>query len=271
MSVRNWCFTIHSKHDGNIDALACHKDTRYLVYQEEVCPTSGREHIQGYIELVKAKRVAGMLKICPAHYEPRRGTRQQARDYCMKEESRAAGKTSVEVGEWTLTPGSRDDLTQVKDALDRGDTLTEVAHSHFATCARFSKWFKEYAALIGERRSWKTKVIVYWGQAGTGKSRRAAAEYPDAYYQDGTKWWSNYQAEDAVIIDDFDGDMPLNAFLRLTDRYPLQVETKGGYVNFVARTIVITSNLRPEEWYPDLTPERHAAVMRRLDEIKMLA
>ena len=37
--------------------------------------------------------------------------------------------------------------------------------------------------------------------------------------------------------------------LRLLDRYPCQVETKGGSINFAPKKIIILSNKAPEDWY----------------------
>jgi len=269
MSVRNWCFTIHEDHSGDVERLASHADTRYLVWQTEVCPTTERTHIQGYVELTRAKRLAGMRKICPAHYERRMGTRDQARDYCMKEDTRAPGQTPNEVGEWATTPGKRNDLEVVKRAINDGANLMELFDDHFATTCRYYKAFEKYKMLAQPRRDWKTFIKVYWGASGTGKSRKAHADYPDAYVQDGSKWFDAYDGQAEVIIDDYYGDLPIAAFLRLIDRYACQVPNKGGYVNWIPKTMVITSNVHPRDWYPDLIPEHKVALMRRLDEIKM--
>ena len=38
-------------------------------------------------------------------------------------------------------------------------------------------------------------------------------------------------------------------FLRICDRYPLRVEYKGGMTQFVSKTLIITSNREPRDWY----------------------
>jgi len=53
------------------------------------------------------------------------------------------------------------------------------------------------------------------------------------------------------VLDDFYGWLPWDFLLRLLDRYPLLVETKGGQVQFVAKTVVITSNKPYLEWYSE--------------------
>lgn len=59
----------------------------YACYQEET-GESGTYHLQGYIELKYAysmQGVKGLVKgLRGAHLEPRRGTADEARDYCRK-------------------------------------------------------------------------------------------------------------------------------------------------------------------------------------------
>ena len=54
-----------------------------------------------------------------------------------------------------------------------------------------------------------------------------------------SKWWDNYAQEDVVIIDESYGWLPYCEMLRLLDRYPCQVETKGGSVNFAPTEKII--------------------------------
>lgn len=53
----------------------------------ETCPTTGRKHIQGYLEFKSKKRPMPMLsEVLPgAHWEVARGNRDQNREYCTKE------------------------------------------------------------------------------------------------------------------------------------------------------------------------------------------
>lgn len=66
-----------------------------------------------------------------------------------------------------------------------------------------------------------------------------------------------------MIIDDFYGWIKYSTLLRLLDRYPMRVEYKGGQANFLAKTIIFTSNRHPSEWYK----MDNSALMRRITEI----
>lgn len=81
-SFESICFTAYG------DAPPVHHATiSYLIYQREVCPTTGRDHWQGYAEArtkngktVQAWQRA--LGVPGAHVEKRRAMRKQARRYC---------------------------------------------------------------------------------------------------------------------------------------------------------------------------------------------
>ena len=56
-------------------------------------------------------------------------------------------------------------------------------------------------------------------------------------FDEGAKWWDNYAQEEIIILDEFYGWLPYCEMLRLLDRYPCQVETKGGSINFAPNKI----------------------------------
>lgn len=120
-------------------------------------------------------------------------------------------------------------------------------------------------------------VSVFWGPTSTGKSHRAAREAgEDAYWlppAPGPKsntWWDGYESHSTVVIDDFDGEsIPVSMFFRMTDKYPLQLPIKGGFVLSNIQNIFITSNVDPETWYPAIPPgdKRRGALERRLTSV----
>lgn len=114
-------------------------------------------------------------------------------------------------------------------------------------------------------------VTVYWGPTGSGKSRRAWEEATfDAYPKDPmTKFWDGYQGQENVVIDEYRGDISISHLLRWFDRYPVCVEAKHGGTVLKATRIWITSNLHPEEWYPNLDIATRLALYRRLNIINI--
>lgn len=222
-------------------------------------------HLQGYMELHKPVRLRVMANWLPgAHFEIRKGTRDQARAYCQKTETRVDGPW--ERGDWKLGgAGARVDILAIKEKLDEGVAETEIAEQHFGPWLRYYKGFREYQKLRQRHRDWKTEVIVFWGKSGTGKSRSCMEEAPNAYWKTRDEWWDAYEGERDVIIDDFYGWLPYDFLLRLMDRYPLDVAAKGGFRRMVAKRLFITSNKAPEDWYPNV-PDK-TALLRRIDKI----
>lgn len=100
-------------------------DVRYAVWQLEKCETTGREHLQMYIEAFKPHRLSRWKEIIgepSAHIKVRRGTREQARAYCMKEETRVEGPW--EFGKWEKNQGARNDITSsLRVTLSRIDEV----------------------------------------------------------------------------------------------------------------------------------------------------
>ena len=95
------------------------------------------------------------------------------------------------------------------------------------------------------------KVIVLYGPTGTGKSKWVLDNYNKAYWKQKSIWWDNYNQQEAVVLDEYYGWLPYDFLLRLCDRYPLLCEIKGGQLQFTSKTIIFTTNLRPDKWYKD--------------------
>lgn len=108
---------------------------------------------------------------------------------------------------------------------------------------------------VQERRLWKPDVIWIWGPTGTGKTRHVFEEekenLSDLWVSSlNLKWFLGYDAQSVTLFDDFREEMcPLFALLRLLDRYPIDVEVKGGHRSLVAKKMYITSNKPPEDVY----------------------
>lgn len=247
----------------------------YMIGQIE-SGEQGKTHLQGYVELSNRKRLAWLKShlSATAHFERRRGTATEAIEYCKKEETRITGPW--EVGTPTLnTPGKRNDLLLAKMELDKGITLPDLARNDafFASCAHFYKFFDWYLKNAGlknppRRKENLVEVLLLIGKAGTGKTRYAADKYPDAYWKPSqSKWWDGYQGEKTVVFDDLNhGWFTWDTFMRIIDRYPLKVEYKGGYIDFCATTMIITSNTHPRYWYKNMG-SRWSALERRITKV----
>jgi hypothetical protein len=257
---RFWLITFWHGSARFAEIVEEHKErVRYACWQDEVCPESGREHVQAYIELRNPDRFTGIKRKFgdDSHVERRQGSREQARDYCRKAETRKEGVEPFEFGEWKINPGKRNDLEAIREKLDAGEDESAIADEHFGEWCRYRKAFSAYRNLKRERRNWQMEVFVYWGDPGTGKTRKvyASEKFEDIYELSGTNvtggaiWFDGYCGEPVLLIDDFYGWIKLSFLLRLLDRYPLRLPIKGGFSECGFRRVYITSNKHMDEWY----------------------
>ncbi len=71
-------------------------------------------------------------------------------------------------------------------------------------------------------------------------------------------WFPNYAGQTCILLDDFRcGWCSLTYLLQLLDGYPMQVQTKGGFVQRMWTKVIITCNQNPrEQWYSKLKFEQ---------------
>ena len=267
--TRAWVFTLNNPDRGT--SIPPSEDpltwgTQYVIFQLER-GESGTPHLQGYCLFPTNRRLAALRRLAPkAHWEPRRGSHEQARDYCRKEEGRVDGPW--EQGEQPA-PGKRNDLTLAMADVKAGMSERDIAEKYGGTWARNYNALQRYRNLVTNHRTWKTEVTVLYGAAGTGKSRYAYQNHPEAYPFRAGDYWCGYDGHADVVIDDFTaGCMRYGHALHVFDRYPLIVDVKHGSGPFLAKRIVITSNTPPHLWYPNCPPD---ALLRRLDNIIYVA
>lgn len=271
--LRNWCFTlfVEEEKDYNDFIHSGQDGIRLGVWQLERCPESSRLHLQGYLEFSSSYRLARVKQILQndsVHLEPRRGSRQQAIAYCEKVESRVRGPWrygSINDNQ----QGKRTDLHDVADALLSGSSVHDIAQEFPVQFIKFHRGIQNLHSLRARTRtaSFRTvEVLVYYGDAGAGKTRQAVEGNPLHYILDQGErlWFDGYNGETCLIIDDFYGWIKYGTLLRILDGYTYRCEIKGGFVYAEWTKVVITSNKHPDTWYSQgLTP----ALRRRITNI----
>lgn len=85
-AAKNWCFTINNYLPDDMEKLEVmfnHGHFNYLVFGEEIAPTTGTPHLQGYVQMKKKMRLAQVKKfISPrANLQNSRGSPEQASAY----------------------------------------------------------------------------------------------------------------------------------------------------------------------------------------------
>jgi len=258
--VSNWCWTLNNptKEDlERIDELVDGTNgVRYVIYGMEEAPETGTPHAQGYLELSRSQRLATVKVLLGGrvHLEARRGTQEEAIEYCKKDgEFYEFGtpKAGAAASQRNLMQVRLKDMKQrIKDKHNRDDLF----ESDPVTYVIYSKWIEQEIARAKPEAVRDVQVHLLHGEPGTNKTRFAFHMFPDLYAipcntANASVWFNGYEGESTVLLDDFSGEMPLVQLLRLLDIYRVQVPYKGGYVWFAPQNILITTNVHPRKWY----------------------
>ncbi len=139
-----------------------------------------------------------------------------------------------------------------------GASIETIAEEHPVQFVRYARGFRELSFTIGKKRAReefrKLKVLVLWGEAGTGKTRAAVelaghSRFILDHAGGSNLWWDGYSGEETLILDDFYGWILWNYFLRVLDGYELRLPIKGSFAYAKWTRVILTSNKHPKEWY----------------------
>lgn len=283
---RNWCFTLQASSEeervtwaapGTPCPVGYWFDSgkiKYLVCQLERAPETGQLHLQGYCQFNNQIMLSGLAKITKdhkPHWEVRRGSHEQARDYCKKADSRVNGPW--ELGQEKNEQGKRTDWAQVSEKIQQGCSKKQILmdHPHLAPCVRGVE------ALIDAHRpeaplQRDVQVFFLYGPTGTGKTHRAFTTFPKAYkikgrYFEG-KSFDQYDNQTVLILDEWDpAQWDLTLMNSLLDKWECPLQCR--YQNKTAywTTVVICTNFKPEECYPAVFKLQRDTFLRRLTHI----
>lgn len=280
---RNWAFTSYTAEDE--PPLWAPNWMRYLVYQREECPNTHRHHWQGTVVYKNACQFAtAKARINGEPHIERCIDLKSSREYCTKT-GKFADKEGVlipgvEFGEFPCQ-GKRNDLLKTKDALDKGESPDKLLEEddHFVAFSRNQPFFHAYAAHQKRRRTFQApNVTVYYGESGTGKTRKVWDLITDVddvwvWTPQAEKWFDGYYGQDTVLFDEYRGQLPFAQLLTLLDGYPgVRAQIKGSSVMWSPKTIYITSPKHPCEWYTQLShTDSYTQLERRITKIELMS
>ncbi|WAK78032.1 replication associated protein [Miresoil virus 429] len=232
----------------------------YYLYGHEICPTSGRPHLQG---MASSKKKTGWVSSRTIMHVERCKSPLNSVEYCKKD---------GQFVEWGTRPQYKKENNgrrgiKVAELLTFNDEdWGQLAPTTYNAATRA---LDHYNLRLGNIVSAPdVRGIWFVGKPGVGKSHRAREEYPNAFLKPQSKWWDGYRGEKNVILDDLDSDC-LGHYLKIwADKWSCTGEVKNGTVRLEHEWFVVTSNFFPEELF-QLQPKIVEAVVRRFKVIEV--
>jgi len=273
-------------------AVDRNQDVDYAIHQLEK-GASGTYHVQGYLHFKQKKHKKTVEEMFTAiynnkpHMEVPMDKKCNQYKYCWKDDTAVRPElTRFEKGERGDNQGKRNDIIKVRDAIKEGKTLIDLIEDDdcVATVAKYPNFIHMVRNLYLKKSvleaGWVPKTVyIYWGDTGTGKSRRAHHEaktmYGTAgvYYKSKDKdWFDWYDGEPGLVLDEFYGaEFTPGFLLALLDGHFFSLNCKRlGAMASNLKTIWITSNVAPEQWWQNgnIPNAVRSALRRRFTKVE---
>lgn len=282
-NAARWCFTINNPTDADkfwcVDGDDDHPNdvmanVDYLILQEER-GEQGTLHWQGFIILKKRQRLQWLKRRinARAHWEVARGTNNQARDYCRKDDTYTGG-LRLELGKMPEKAEVKKPNERLQEAAEELDLIkegykrpAEIPSMTLMQCG-FLPAYKELTAdILGPYRP-TLEIITLVGPPGTGKSysiQKFAPGHGRCIVGNNGVWFQQ-PLSDVMVFEEFCGQIQLQRMLQYLDPYPLALEIKGGMRPAMYTKVIITSNTPPHGWYSPAQQQPAGAISAYLQK-----
>jgi len=235
----------------------------YYIFGKEVCPTTGKIHLQGYAQLHRKTRIRTIRTAMNCHCEIPLKDALININYCKKDNK------FTEFGQVRLPKhGNPEEKTErSKEILElaKKGNLDQIQDSYPSNFLHSYRTIKSIAA--EESKPYKCLerigVWIYSQASGTGKSRFVSSNWDDAHWTLGDQWMDGYTGQREIVYDDIDCTNSitlLRTLKRVCDVHPVRMGVKGSSVSLKHRTTIVTSNYTPFELY---NPVDASAINRR--------
>lgn len=256
---KSWVFTIYGDMEKEAEWLKS-LEFNVMTASEEVCPDTGNLHIQGSVTWKRTYSRAALKKLhSKAHWEPQKCVADN--NYCRKRDS----KVLIDE-DHRKKKGARTDIQTVKEIVRSSNSMAAVVE--VATSVQSVRMAELYLKYKEPPRPLEPAPEIHWrwGKAGVGKTRYIWDTHgiDNVYTPTTYKWWEAYDGHKVILIDELRSNWcTFGELLKLTDRYPFRVETKGGSRQMLANIIYITSCKHPK----DLYNPHHFDAEERVDQL----
>lgn len=246
---------------------------RFIIIGTEICPKTKKEHFQGYVQFFEPCRMRKFQRMIGdnCHLESQRGNDFQASDYCKKDGKYITfGKPS--------TQGARNEMESLCKMIDDGKRHSECYKEHKMSYLRYRHHFDKYRenVMFEKAKKWRdVKVEILSGPTRCGKTRKYLYDHDGNYNNDvflihcshdDKLWFDGYEGQKILILDEFRNDIKLGFMLGLLEGHLQRLPIKGSHVYALWDKVVITTNLKKNEIFPNISSNLIAPFWSRVSE-----
>lgn len=257
--VHSYCFTWFN-YTPEIEALIQALGFDYCIYGHEICPTTGRPHLQGYLYWVNKKQGSALIKALPGCIlRVCYGNTTSNYEYCRKE-----GKDVVELGTRPMDQATKGkagadhskkmwaNILKLSKAGDFDEIEAEYPSIFFNSVKKITEHYHlAMARSVPKEHHGEMPGVWIIGPPGAGKSGKAIDMALEQFgcdnpYMKNLKndWWTNYKYQNTVILEDLDPTTTdlSHDFKVWIDRYKCNVRVHYGMIEINPRNFIVTSN-----------------------------
>lgn len=287
--LRNICFTVNNP-TAQLEPCTWGDKVVFCQWQLEM-GEEGTLHYQGYMELKTPTTIRHLHTFSgleTAHFEARRGTREQARNYCTPNKGGNTVDSTFIEGPWEFgifrQQGARTDLLNLHNDLVAGRSLRTISNDHFTNFIRYNRGIERWIELnrlpqvpqdyklaqFNIPRLDLTKANLLVGDEGLGKSRFAIAHFDKPLFVRHIDALLSFQPEefDGLVFDELNfSHFPTGARINLLDmELPAQIHCRYRHVIIPPHFPRIFCHNRDDIFYsPNDTTAERGALNRRLN------
>lgn len=269
------------------------KKIKYFICKSEICPTTGRPHLQMYFELYKSDgrpykttstAAAKLMQFPGGSGLPSYALKCALANITYVKKEVTTDKKGIyyctdEMYELKSRSGKRSDIDELKQKIKDGMRLHEVLDSYPELYNKYNKFVKDACLLYAKKRAEYPTLVIRYGATSTGKSQswfKLQQQDPSQVFvlplQDLTRgnvmWFEGYYQQKYCVFEEFKpSSMSIATLLTFLDIGSKLVQFKGGSTQFNSPNIIITTNIHPLDWYKNANPEHRLALFRRIADI----
>lgn len=261
--AKHWVFTINN-YTPEIESRLKELDCEWMIFGHEV-GENGTPHLQGAVTFTNYKEGKTLGKLFPWHLEVMRGSCQESKTYCTKEDTTGYFEKGI------MPPsrghnGGQATKRKWEDAYNAAiegrfeDIPAQMRIAHYRTFQAIYNDNKKDASMEDlDDKDLKNSFLWLYGDTGCGKShtaRRIAKELgcDEPYIKSLNKWWNGYSNQLVTIIEEADPDRCehlASFFKQWCDKWNFTAEAKGSvFPSIRPRYIIVTSNYTIDECFP---------------------